>query len=221
MDVQLLIEQVRATPLLDWLALGCSVVYVWLASRDRNACWIFAAVGSLLWAHQMLAVYNLVSDALLQVFYFVMAGVGLYRWRRNVRPRPAAEALDSVVVEHDEEKPAILRMTLGEHLTVVTSSLLLGYGLANFVLVYRVGAAMPFLDGITTAFSVVATFLLIARRLENWLYFVAIDLAYVYIYWRTEAYLYLLIMLVYIVVAVYGYLHWRRLAVDGGDHTTA
>ncbi|WP_420458256.1 nicotinamide riboside transporter PnuC [Neolewinella sp.] len=221
MDAQPLIAQIGATPLLDWLALACSLLYVVLASRDRNACWIFAAVGSLLWAHQMLAVYNLVSDALLQLFYLVMAGVGLYRWRRSVRARPAAEALDSVVIVHEEGKPAILRMTLGEHLTVVSSSLLLGYALANFVLIYRVGAAMPVLDGITTAFSVVATFLLIARRLENWLYFVAIDAAYVFIYWRTGAYLYLLIMLMYIVVAVYGYRHWRGLMVDGSDQSAA
>ncbi|WP_406612750.1 nicotinamide riboside transporter PnuC [Neolewinella maritima] len=204
------------------MALGCSVVYVLLASRDRNACWLFAAVGSLLWAHQMVAVYNLISDALLQVFYFVMAGVGLYRWRRSTRSRPAVEALDSEVVgELAGQKPPILRMTLGEHLTVASSALLLGYGLANFVLIYRADAAMPYLDGITTAFSVVATFLLIARRLENWLYFVVIDLAYVFIYWRTEAYLYLLVMLLYIVVAVYGYLHWRRLAIHSGHEAAA
>jgi nicotinamide mononucleotide transporter len=216
MDLSLLAEQIAGTPLLDWAALFCSVAYVGLASRDHNACWIFAAIGSLLWAHQMLAVYGLVSDALLQLFYLVMAGVGLYRWRRKgARAEPAAEALDSQMIEA-EAKPSIRRMSWEEHATVIASSLLLGYALAKFVLIYRVSAAMPVLDGLTTAFSVVATFLLVARRLENWLYFIVIDAAYVYIYWRTGALLYLLVMLVYIVLAVYGYRRWRhRLAVDG------
>ena len=221
MEVTSLAEQIAQTPLLDWAALLCSVAYVWLAGRDNNACWVFAAIGSVLWAHQMYAVYGLVSDALLQLFYFVMAGIGLYRWRSTPAPRPAAEVLDSFAVSQ-EEKPSILRMSWGEHATVIACSLFLGYALANFVLIYRVSAALPALDGITTAFSVVATFLLVARRLENWLYFVVIDAAYVYIYWRTGATLYLIIMLIYIVLALQGYRQWRRqLAVDGGYQSAA
>ena len=219
MELGLLSEQIAQTPLLDWAALLCSVAYVWLAAQDNNACWVFAAIGSVLWAHQMYAHYGLVSDALLQLFYFVMAGVGLYRWRRqrHTPARPAAEALDSFALE-PAPKPTVLRMTWGEHATVISSSLFLGYALANFVLIYRVGAVLPVLDGITTAFSIVATFLLIARRLENWLYFLVIDAAYVYIYWQTGALIYLLVMLLYIVLAVYGYRQWKGLAAVDGSH---
>ena len=213
-----LLQQLYATPPLDWVATGCSLVYVLLAARDNNWCWGFAAVGSLVWAHQVLVVYGLYSDALLQVFYFVMAGVGIYRWRRKGEPT-GSEPLDATAIDReDADNGGIQRMRWGQHGWVLVSGLLLGYGLAQFALQVAPDAAQPYLDGITSSFSVLATFLLVARQLENWLYFIVIDGVYVFIYASTGAYLYLLIMLVYIVVAVYGYRHWRRLlAVDGGN----
>lgn len=217
-----LIAQMRETPVLDWVAVLCSIVYVYLAARDNNWCWLFAAIGSVIWAHQMFVVYALPSDALLQLFYLVMAGLGLYRWRRKAPTRaPETQALDSIAVrQRDEGGSAILQMTPGEHLVVISGGLLLGYGLANFMMAFRPGAVMVYWDGITTTFSILATFLLIARRIENWLYFIVIDLAYVYIYLRRAADLYALIMVVYVIVAVYGYLHWWRLSAVDRSHET-
>jgi nicotinamide mononucleotide transporter len=212
-----LAEQIIFTPILDWVALIASVIYVYLAARDNNWCWLFAAVGSLIWAHQMWVEYALVSDALLQLFYFGMALVGIYRWRGQ-RRRQRESTLDSLALppEHDG-RPPIRRMTLAEHLTVGVSGLLLGYALASFARTFRPDVALIYWDGFTTAFSILATFLLIARRIENWLYFLVIDVAYVYIYLLTGAYLYLLVMVIYIGMALYGYLQWRSAIHRGYD----
>jgi nicotinamide mononucleotide transporter len=86
--------------------------------------------------------------------------------------------------------------------------------MASFAYSFRADVAMVYWDGYTTAFSVLATFLLIARRIENWLYLLVIDVAYIYIYLLTGAYLYLLVMVVYIGMAVYGYQQWLKLGVD-------
>lgn len=216
-----LVQQISETPVLDWAATIFSIVYVILAARDSNWCWLFAAVGSLLWAYQMLVVYNLVSDALLQLFYFVMAGLGVYRWRRASRSDspPGDELLDTTAIASlQQDHAGIERMKVSQHLWLVVSGLILGYALSQFALRFRPDAAQPYLDGITSAFSILATFLLIARQLDNWLYFIVIDLAYIFIYATAGAYLYLLIMLVYIIVAAYGYRHWQRLLlVDAGN----
>lgn len=187
-------QQITEAGALDWLALVTSLAYVVLAARNSNWCWLFAAVSTAVWAWQSWFVYALASDALLQVFYFVMAGVGLWRWRAG--GNQAAEL-------------PVQRMTATEHgLTLSTGlagGLALGYFFSNVMT-----AAATYPDAVTTVFSVITTFLLIGRRLENWLYWIVIDLAYVWIYQGQGAVLFALMMIVNVVIAGYGYLNWRR-----------
>ncbi|NJB86856.1 nicotinamide mononucleotide transporter [Lewinella marina] len=203
-----LLAQVYATDTVEWIATAAALAYVYLAARDSNWCWFFAALSAALWGYQSFVVYQLVSDALLQAFYLVMAGVGLFRWQRTRGTRPENEMLDGLAVEPAPPETDIQRMSILEH------ALTLGGGLATGLLLgYTVGslttATQTYLDAVTTTFSVIATFLLIGRRLENWIYFIVIDAAYVYIYLRSGALLFALLMVLYVIMAVYGYLAWR------------
>ena len=212
-----LLRQLSETPVLDWVATVLSLGYVILAARDNNWCWPLAIAGTLIWAHQMFVLYGLPSDSLLQLFYCVMAGVGWYRWRKVGRTRQQPGMLDELAIARTENADRrVERMSIGEHAAVIFGTLTLGYGLAMFAIAYRSYVLLPYWDGFTTAASLLATFLLVYRRLENWLYFIVIDVAYLYIYLQAGAYTYLLIMLAYIIVAVYGYRSWRaRLTVEG------
>ena len=206
----------------EWFATLTALAYVYLAARDNNWCWLFAAVSALLWAYQSFFVYRLVSDALLQLFYLVMAGVGIYRWSSGGRTSRDEEALDSEAIDRPANPdPGIRRMTAREHLYTIGGGLAAGLFLGLTVGTLS-AATQTYPDAITTALSVFATFLLIARRLENWLYWVVIDAAYVVIYWRSGALLFALLMVLYVGMAVYGYRSWRsRLAVHGGYDTAA
>ena len=211
-------DQVADTALLDWLATLTALAYVYLAARDNNWCWLFAAVSAALWAFQSFVVYRLVSDALLQLFYLVMAGVGLYRWNRTARPDPDDTSLDSGVIQRAAGAATdIRRMTAREHLFTIGGGVLGGIALGHFVGALAI-ATQTYPDAITTCLSVIATFLLIGRRLENWLYWVVIDAAYVLIYWRSGAYLFAVLMVLYVIMALYGFRKWRALlAVDRSD----
>lgn len=190
----MLLEQILAAGPLDWLALITSLAYVILAARSNNWCWCFAAISTTVWAYQSYFEYNLVSDALLQVFYFIMAGVGLWRWQSNTTTEDVAPVQRMTALEH--------RLTLGGGLA---AGLALGYFFSN-----TMSAAATYPDAITTVFSIITTFLLIGRRLENWLYWVVIDIAYVWIYFSTGAALFGLMMVVNVIIAVYGFVNWRK-----------
>ena len=196
-----LAEQIAAAGFLDWLALLTSLAYVWLAARDNNWCWLFAAVSTAVWAWQSFFEYNLVSDGLLQVFYFAMAGVGIWRWREKERG-------------HEKEKGhatplPITSMSFKEHLFTVLGGLVGGLGLGYFFS-NTLEAAATYPDAITTVFSIITTFLLIGRRLENWLYWIVIDAVYVWIYAGTGAVLFAAMMIINIGVASYGFFQWRN-----------
>lgn len=192
--MQTLLEQILAAGPLDWLALTTSLVYVVLAARSNNWCWLFAAVSTAVWAYQSYFEYHLVSDALLQVFYFIMAGVGLWRWQSNTAT---------------EEVAPVQRMSVAEHVMTLGGGLLGGLALGYFFS-STMSAAATYPDAITTVFSIITTFLLIGRRLENWLYWIIIDLAYVWIYQSTGAALFALMMVINVVIAAYGFVSWQK-----------
>ncbi|OAV43295.1 nicotinamide riboside transporter PnuC [Lewinella sp. 4G2] len=189
-----LLTQLAAAQPLDWLAILTSIAYVVLAARGNNWCWLFAAVSTSVWGYQSLVVYDLVSDALLQGFYLVMAGVGVWQWQFGSRSGTALP---------------VSRMTLGQHLFYLslagTCGSALGYFFSN-----TLQAAATYPDALTTAFSVGATFLLVRRKLENWLYWIVIDAVYVWIYLGQGAQLFALMMVINIGVAAYGWVNWRR-----------
>lgn len=191
--METLLTELAAAALLDWVAILTSIAYVVLAARGNNWCWLFAAVSTSVWAYQSFFVYHLVSDALLQLFYLVMAGVGLWQWRRG-------------------KNGAVLpvsRMSLAEHLILITVATTCGLALGYFF-DQTLQAAATYEDAITTAFSMGTTWLLVKRRLENWLYWIVIDMVYVEIYLRTNAHLFAFMMVINIGVAAYGYVNWRR-----------
>lgn len=206
-----LYNQILAAGPLDWLALITSLAYVWLAARDNNWCWLFAAVSTAVWAWQSFVVYQLISDGFLQLFYFVMAGVGIWRWRRNkvglIEQGSTQEASpDTEMIRPNRD---IQSMTAREHAYVLLFGLLGGWAMYMFVSsIFTSAATLP--DALTTAFSIATTFLLVWRRLENWLYWIVIDAVYVWIYFNTGATLFALMMVINIGMAIYGYLNWRR-----------
>lgn len=206
-----LFSQIIAASSLDWMAIITSMVYVWLAARNNNWCWLFAAISTALWGWQSFFTYNLVSDGLLQVFYFIMAGVGLWRWTRDGHKRATisrGDILDTPAISISASIP-IQSMSHREHLLVIiggfSGGLTLGYLFSNTLVV-----AATYPDAITTVFSIITTFLLIGRRLENWLYWVVIDIAYVWIYASTGGILFAIMMILNVGMAIYGYLNWRQ-----------
>lgn len=184
----------------EWLASGLSFVYVVLAARNSAWCWPFAFVGSLIWAFQVWFAYGLLFDMLLNVFYAGMAVVGLWQWTRSARSEDRADA--NVTAHPIKETP------------IKVHALVIGGG-ATVSLVFYVlakaytSAEMAGPDAVTTVFSVLATFLLIDRRLENWLYFIAVDVAYVWIYLDRGSLVFAATFAVYTVMAVVGYRRWR------------
>lgn len=188
-------EQLATLGPLDAITTALALIYVGLAARNSAWCWIFGAAGCAIWAYLDIVQYQLYSDALLQLFYVGISLLGLYRWRRG----GAAE--DDLPIQH---------MTSEEHAWLIGGSLVSGFLLGYFVSQYAEAAA-TYPDAITTTFSIGATFALLQRRIENWWYWVVIDLAYVGIYGSRGATLFAGLMGLYVVLAIYGYFSWRSI----------
>ncbi len=175
----------------QWLAVLFNILYVIYAARQNIWCWPFGLIGVSL----LLSIYinvQLYSDALLQIFYMGMSIYGWISWRHS----------------QDATSPSIHQVAPLRHLLFLAigsaGAIILGFFWQKF------GAALPFIDAFTTSFSIIATFLVARKVLENWIYWIVIDLVCVYVYWLREIYLVSMLFLLYTVLAIFGWISWRR-----------
>lgn len=168
------------------------VVYVVLAARRDRLCWIAGAVGSALFG--VLAAWRgLPMQGGLQVYYVGMSVYGWVTWTRQSRNG------DLPVTTWSWKGHLIA----GAALTAI--SWLTARGLATFT-----EAAWPFLDSLTTWFSLFATWLVARAKLENWIYWIIIDGVLVFLCYRQDMPLMALLYAFYVVVAAAGLVAWRR-----------
>jgi nicotinamide mononucleotide transporter len=66
------------------------------------------------------------------------------------------------------------------------------------------------LDIVVTVFSVFTTVLVAHKVLENWVYWIFVNSAAVYLFWSNELVLTSALFVIYVAMAVYGYWQWRK-----------
>lgn len=112
---------------------------------------------------------RLYSEALLQVFFFCVQMFGWWKWQTAIADE------GELVVEWSSP-----RLMVQCVVATVVLAVLLGTVMATWT-----NAAAPYPDAAVAAASVVAQFLLSYRRIENWVYWIAIDCLSIGLYvWR-------------------------------------
>jgi nicotinamide mononucleotide transporter len=129
----------------------------------------------------------------LQVFFVGMSVYGWLNWTRSAQ---------------QGELP-VGRWPSTWHVAAAIAITLLSFASAR-LLAAETRAAWPLLDSLTTWFSLLATWLAARACLENWLYWIVIDTALVYLFQAQQLYFLALLNLLFIVIAAGGYVAWRR-----------
>ena len=188
----------------EWLGVALALAYLILAIRQSPWCWLFAAVSSLvyLWVFARAA---LTMQAALQVFYVLMAAYGWFSWRRG----PDASAASHPVVRWPPSRHAI---ALAAIVAVVSVNMLLtGNGQDAADGGATTGrSTVAVVDSFVAWASVFTTWLVARKVLENWLYWIVIDVVAAGLYWSQGLHATSLLFVVYTVIAGRGYVAWRR-----------
>lgn len=177
---------------LEWLATLLGLAYVILAARHNLWAWPTALLSSALYAW-LLWQDQLPMQALLHLVYVAMAIVGWFQWRQSFK----------------KGHEGIVRMTIKQHLVVIT----LGTGLTLLIALMLSQYALsksPWLDTTTSVFAIIVTWLVVKQRLENWLYWIIIDIVSALFFWQNQHIPMAMLYLVYTAIAVYGYWYWNQ-----------
>jgi nicotinamide mononucleotide transporter len=174
------------------LAMVLGLAYSVLAVRRNRLCWVAGAVASAL-LMVLAALQKLPMQSGLQLFFVAMSVYGWFTWKRS---------------SGEGELPVgvwPLKWHLAAGVSIALLSLLSARWLAHFT-----HAAWPLLDSLTTWFSLLATWLVARGRIENWLYWIAIDTILVFLFWQQDLPWIAAQMLLYIGIAYAGFLAWRK-----------
>jgi len=190
---QALAEQARAYSFLEVIAVAAAVLYLLLAIRQNIWCWFFAAISTTIYVLIFIDV-RLYMEAVLNGFYLCMAIYGWYTWRQG-RHGESALPVTSWAPEIHLQAIAIIAVV----------AVINGYLLDNWT-----NAAFPYVDSMTTWAAIWATFLVARKVLENWWYWLVIDIVSVWIYWQRDLQLTALLFVIYVFMIPFGLISWTR-----------
>ena len=176
----------------ELLAVAFGIAYVVLATKESLWTWLFAFWGTFIYT-VIFWEGALVSSSLLNFYYMGMAIYGFILWRGG----------------KSGEELSVTSRPKNWHIELITSaifvSLIVGYLSDNYL-----GAKFAYLDALVLVFSVIATWMLANKILENWLYWIVIDTMALFLYFKSEYYATVVLFGLYIILSFWGYYSWRK-----------
>ena len=188
-----LAAQFSALPKAELLAVILAIAYLLLAIRENIWCWLCAGISTAIYVVIFIGA-RLYMESLLNVFYF---GMAIYGWSVWYFGRSDGHELPVSVWRLTRHAYAIA--------AIVTAGLISGYLLDRYT-----DAAFPYLDSLTTWAAIWATFLVARKVLENWWYWLVIDIVSIFIYWSRDLQLTSMLFAVYVVMIPFGLVSWTR-----------
>jgi len=178
---------------LELFAALVGALSVWLSVRQNIWSWPTAIVNVVLYT---LVFYEakLYADMGLQVIYAILSVYGWYEWLYGGEGRTELQVTRTT---------PRLGLLLGA--IAIAGSVLLGT-----LLHHETDAALPYMDAALSSTSLVAQWMMTRKLLENWLVWIAVDVLYVGMFVYKGLYLTSGLYAVFLVLAVRGFIDWRR-----------
>ena len=191
------------TLILDWLVsnkielLGAilGIVFIFFSIRQNILTWPTGLATSALY---IVVFYQskFYADMGLQVYYVGISIYGWYYWIKGNKTK------NSTTVP-------VRRMSKNLWLKLIAIAILL-YFIILFILLNFTDSDVPFMDSFTTALSIIATWMLAKKYIEQWLIWIFVDIISAGLYIYKELWPTVILFAVYTFMAYLGYIEWRK-----------
>ncbi|MBL7930017.1 MAG: nicotinamide mononucleotide transporter [Bacteroidia bacterium] len=167
---------------------------VWLTIRKSIWCFPAGIVNVLITAYLVFD-KKLFADTLQQLVYFVLLVTGWIFWLTKKKEQ------QEIKIETTHKKEYLVMIPV-----FLAGSFLMGWILNNYST-----ASLPYADSLATVLCFIAQWMIAKRKIENWILWMASNPAYIVIYLIKEMPLYAVLSGVYFLMAVAGYLEWKKM----------
>jgi nicotinamide mononucleotide transporter len=172
------------------------LVYIWLSTRQSLYTWPAGIITSILYCWVFFTA-KFYAGMGLQGYYVAISIYGWWSWGKGGNSSQGTEKL---------------------HVSFTSSKLWIELFILNLFLItlmyYILGrytdSPIPFWDASTTSLSIIATWMLARKKIEQWLIWIFVDLVSVGLYVYRGLYSTVILFIVYAVMAVIGFYKWRK-----------
>ncbi len=199
MGSQELFEQILETAqnLVIWEILGLVFGLLAVIFLVRENIWTWpSGIAYVLVSFIVFYQARLYADLALHVFFLILNVYGWVAWSRGAKGS-------------SDELPITISST--RRSAVLLTASIAGIFVTGYLMTRYTDASLPYWDSATSILSITGMWLTARKKIDNWFYWLAVDILATGIYFYKEMYFYALLYFIYIGLAVAGYLEWKKL----------
>ncbi len=171
-----------------------SLIYLYLSIKQKLSLWFFGIISSLFYIVIFFQT-KFYADMSLQFYYVVISIYGWINWKHG----------DDVA---GKEMPAAqLTKRLFVNLCIATGLIYIIY---YFILSKFTDSTIPKADSVVGALSIVGTWMLARKLIENWIVWIVADGLCVGLYFYKGLYPTAILFIIYTLMAAVGYWEWKK-----------
>lgn len=172
------------------------IAYVFLSIKQNILTWFLGLITSLLYIY-VFYVSKFYADMALQFYYVWISIYGWFIWTRGKQTQQGREILPVVKINRKQ--------------IIILSIVSFVLWIAIYLILYKyTDSPVPIGDAFTTAFSIVATWMLARKILEHWLIWIVVDFVSLLLYLWKGLYPTSLMFIIYTLAAGWGYWEWKK-----------
>ncbi len=191
---------------LEFFGTLAGAIAVFLSARANVWSWPLGIINVVLFFFLFYQV-QLYPDMFLQVFFFITNLIGWWRW---TNPRQEEEdKKHQLRISRITPKKWLYFLTIGLTGTFVFGSLAKNLH-SFFPVVFNQPSAFPYTDSFVTIMSIVATYLMVQKKIECWLVWILVDAIACYLYFSKGILLVGIEYIMYCFIAAFGFWHWWK-----------
>lgn len=192
-------EILQQTTWQEWLGVCFSVVQVLLARKNNSNNYLFGIAGILLSLYMMFFA-KLYAEFTLNLYYLVMSIYGWLYWKFGKK----------------QKETTISETTNQEKL--ITAGIVIGtFSLFWYFLTHFTDSDVPILDSLVSSFAWAGMWLMARRKIENWILLNMSNIIAIPLLIHKGLYLYAILTAFLFIVAISGYLEWRKIIKNRKD----
>ena len=191
-DLNLLLEQIKATSFLEWIAVSFGVTEVLLA-RKNNVLLYPAGIIGILCSGFLLIDAKLYAETLLHAYYLIMSIYGWAMWKN--RSKSGASQISRSTAKEQKITWAI---AVG------------GWAFLYFMLTNFTDSDVPVVDAFVSSTAWAGMWLLAKRKLENWIWLNVSNIIAIPLLFHKDLILISLLTIFLFIVAIFGYFDWKK-----------
>lgn len=176
------------------------LIYIFFSIRQSILTWPTGLLTSVLY---IIVFYSsgFYADMGLQVYYAGISIYGWYYWLKGAKYSDQSSKLAPVK-----------NITVKIFIVSVFATIFI-FGILLYILQNFTDSTIPYMDSMTTALSITATWMLAKKYIEHWLIWIFVDAFSAGLYVYKELWPTAVLFLVYTFMAIIGYINWKKTSV--------